>query len=1125
MHSKYDIVLWRAEKYIGFMFDQSVDGFDQETSDVASEYAALSDPNAGNAAGVYGWRDQTTIPGVAMSDFRGGAGQRLLDSQNASASAFYDSAFVDCRVEGEVSIAPAMMFIPLADYNERDRITEAIAYEVNSQWVTRLFMSCESPDCVRFLETGEVVAAADYAADATTIGYKATSEEHVEAFRLPRSGDYLYNTATGEIMKVTSAPSGTTTISFTVDRSQSQVMGEVDPTTGQPAPVVAPIAGPDTALVDSVTGASLRTGAWEGDVLRFFGLRNAAFDYTAVADSGVGVSVIAANLDPVTVTSMVGDGHSLYVAMSDDSGLGAIWKYDPRAFGASDTHGNAGPGTLRLWGNSNDAAMAPIAGVRALCFAGGFLYYSTNNSAGFIADDVALSAPVRTAHQLSAETVTSEGDTVATTGKGYTVQPLVNTVGLVANGVWVFWVTSGGSRSRIYKLQAPSGFQLVATFPKGFTATCAESAFGNVYVGGYYRTRNMKNGDKTAADFTYEGAVYILKDTTLERLFTLNQAKRRKTYSNPASPVILDNRVKGITATSDQLIVSTPAQVYAFNVTTGGYWHMYDLPDARSTTGRGPTGGGVRPTPDVWQVAMDMAPFSAFDGTGGHTRASANMSLVRESVVAGSFFLNGAAVTNAYYTQNGGGRFSGPSAVSKNWAFSRWRHNAFAGGNYKYANGSMRFAKYSRVQNTRDVGTKAVTIQGSAAELIVASNQYEARLAIQGVKRSDGYWDAYIHVLRWNGSWWDDWVAGAQLGVMGPFSPWVVYTDLQRGGIEEATTIPGYEFGLQVGPNTVDVFLKLNAESWPAYDGAVQWLGSYPVGWFRPNPDGAARVDYSFGMQYPTHAEGDLSVGGATTFAALVDTVSAVGWQEGEGIPFSYNVSDGVGALASFDGSLVVPILDYGTCISLPGQQYRGVDPAFVETSDSYQNMATVTKMYRRLETSHSKFVDAQQNLGVELYMDGNSDPSLNSDRFSSSAKNTDYFTSWDMDLNARKYHSRVYLSDGGNLRRNDERLRLNVLAMRFLPASGPTKRICVFDCTDRVEYRDGTRYDVDAQQAIDFIRAAKRNSAIVTVERSLEESFDAFVESYQIKDVKQDEDTISGRQAQMQVTFRVIVE
>ena len=109
MHSKYDIVLWRIEQYIGFMFDQSVDGFDQETSDVASEYAALSDPNAGNAAGVYGWRDQTTIPGVAMSDFRGGAGQRLLDSQNASASAFYDSAFVDCRVEGEVSIAPSMM--------------------------------------------------------------------------------------------------------------------------------------------------------------------------------------------------------------------------------------------------------------------------------------------------------------------------------------------------------------------------------------------------------------------------------------------------------------------------------------------------------------------------------------------------------------------------------------------------------------------------------------------------------------------------------------------------------------------------------------------------------------------------------------------------------------------------------------------------------------------------------------------------------------------------------------------------------------------------------------------------------------------------------------------------------
>ena len=1108
MHAKYDIVLWRNGEYIGFMFDQSVDGFDQETSDVASEYAALSDPNAGNAAGVYGWRDQTTIPGVAMSDFRGGAGQRLLDSQNAGANAFYDSAFVDCRVEGELSLAPSMLFVPLADYNERDRITEAIAYEVNSQWITRLFMSCETPDSIRFLEVGEVVAADDYTSTATSIGYTDPTEENIEAFRLPKAADFMYNTATGEVIKVMSDPVSSSGVStFDVSRSQTAVMGEVDGT-GAPSPIVSAIEA--------------------GDVLRFFGLRVVTFDYSVVAESGLAVTTLTEETSPVSVTSMVGDGHSLYVSMSDDSGLGVIWKYDPRAWGVADSHGNSGPGTLRLWGNSTDSKMAPIAGIRALCFAGGMLYFATNTVAGFIADDVAATTPARTAYRLSADAVVTEGDVPSEEGKGETLQPLVNTVGLVANNVWVYWVTSGGSRSRVYRLQAPSGFQLVATFPKGFTATCAESAFGNVYVGGYYRSRNMKNGDKTMADYTYEGAVYILKDTTLERLFTLKQAKRRKTYSDPNSPVILDNRVKGITATSDQLIVSTPTQVYVFNVTTGGYWHMYDLPDASKHTARGPTGGGVRPTPDVWQSDNNFAPFTQFDTT-AHRRASTKMTLVRESAVAanGSFFVDGSTVTGGYFRSKGNVAYNGPYAVGKNWNFSRWRHNAFSGGNYKYAYGSMRFARFHRADQPSNQFTNAlpVTIQACAAELIVASYQYEGRIAIQGVKRPDGYYDTYVHLLRWNGTWWSDCAVGDRLATFGPFAPWIGW-DPKKPTCDDIT-IPGWEFGMQVGPNTVDVFMQLNSESFGAgNEGVKQWLGSYPIAGFRPNGDNAARVDYSFGQQYPTQAETDVSARGATAFQALVDTVSAGGWQEGEGIPFSYNVSDGVGAVASFDGALVVPILNYGTCISLPGQQYRGLDPAFIETSESYQNMATVTKMYRRLETSHSKFVDLQQKLGVELYMDGNADPSLITDSQQELAKDVgDYFTSWDMDLNARKYHARLYLSDSGHLRRDDERLRLNVLAMRFLPASGPTKRICVFDCTDHVECRDGTRYDVDAQLAIDFIRQAKRNSAIVTVERSLNESFDAFVESYQIKDVKQDEDTVSGRQAQIQVTFRVIVE
>ena len=1123
-HTKYDIVLWKDDQYVGFMFDMTQDGFDQETSDVASEYAALSDPNAGNAAGVYGWRDQTTIPGVAMSDFRGGGGQRVLDSQNAAANAFFDSAFVDCRIEGEATIAPAMLFLPLADSNERDRVTEGIAYETASNYVTRIFMSCEDPSCVRFLEVGEFTALADRNSTDTGLSYTNAAPwlpedvARVGSFRMVSAGDFLYNTATGEIMKVSGAPSlGSGVRTVPVTRSQTAVMGEYD-SDGQPLPV--------TAAIEA------------GDIIRWFGLRTIAHDYASLATAGWDVSLTTTNTAPKAVTSMVTDSHHLFVSKSDTNIDGIIWQYDPRNFGSSDQYGYSGPGTMRVWANVANSAMTSIGGIRALCFAGGLLYFSTNTLAGFIADDATTNK--RTAYQLSADAVVG----AANTDRGGTLQPEVRTVGLVASDVWVYWVTTGGSRSRVYRLQAPSGFQLVANFPKGFTATCAEAAFGNVYIGGYYRTRNMKNGDVTMADYTYEGAVYILKESTLERLFTLKQTKRRKTYSNPpTNPVILDNRIKGITATSDQLIVTTPTQVYAFNVTTGGYWHMHDLPDSSKITARGPAGGGTIVTPDVSVNDPNEAPFSHASWVVGPPvpqgsritidRTSAVLTGIRESdyTQQGPVQIQTDQYGNtSKYTGKGGTRTSLLLTTGTNFSFARFQHNALSSV-YKYAQGSMRFGRYANADELYNYYAAPSTIQGRAAELIVASYQYEARLAIEGVKRADGYWDAYIHVLRWAGDHWADWTQGDQVAQYGPFEPWLAWHTGDRGAhLYQYVTLPGYEFGLRVGPNTVDVYWILNSESWSAAEeGMAPMLGSFPVGAFRPRTDNTpvSRVDYSFGCQYPTYADANTACPGTGLFKAVVDRVSAAGWQEGSSTPYSFNVSDGVGAVASFDGALVVPILDYGTCVSLPGVQYRGNEPAFIETSDSYQNMATVTKMYRRLETSHSKFVVGEQRLLTELYMDGSPDPSLisASDATTQNVVNSgDYFTSWNININARKFHSRVYLVDNGYERQEQERLRLNVIAMRFLPASGPNRRTCIFDCTDTVECRDGTRWDMDAKTAIDFLREAKHQCYMLNVETT-DDQFVAYVENYTIKSVKQDEDTLSDRLAIVQVTFRVIVE
>lgn len=95
-----------------------------------------------------------------------------------------------------------------------------------------------------------------------------------------------------------------------------------------------------------------------------------------------------------------------------------------------------------------------------------------------------------------------------------TVNQLVNTVALVTVGQFVYWVTYGGSVSRVYVMQKdPAGsddtFQQVAQFPTGFIAKCAFGYLGTLYVGGVYDTYTANRG---------VGAIYLLSGTDMSLL-------------------------------------------------------------------------------------------------------------------------------------------------------------------------------------------------------------------------------------------------------------------------------------------------------------------------------------------------------------------------------------------------------------------------------------------------------------------------------------------------------------------------------------------------------------------------------------------------------------------------------
>lgn len=251
--------------------------------------------------------------------------------------------------------------------------------------------------------------------------------------------------------------------------------------------------------------------------------------------------------DPTgNVTALACDGEYMYAAFSGSNG---IWK---------------GKASATTWTEYADVATDDADGVVALCHCGGYLY-GTKGTTAPVASSLAYvdGTTAWTAATLSASSVIQG----------------VNTVGLVSIGPFVYWVTYGGSVTRVYAAQKGATadenvFQQVAEFPRGFIGNCAYAYLGTLYVGGYYDSYTTDRGI---------GAIYLLSgnDTSLLTMIGANPTQ--------------DWRVLFIGGYEKHLYFVANNSIYKWSLEHGGYSHVCSV------------AGGVTPAASItWKVTESM---------------------------------------------------------------------------------------------------------------------------------------------------------------------------------------------------------------------------------------------------------------------------------------------------------------------------------------------------------------------------------------------------------------------------------------------------------------------------------------------------------------------------------------
>ena len=1009
-HTKYDLELRAEDEFFGYMLDRSADAPDVAVAE--ADQAASIALSSQRAAGDYNWKDQRTMPGVAISDFRAGQGQRVLDRKDSASNAFRDGRFLNCEKEGEVSLAPGLITVINDDL-------EACVIEAGGViWGAFIPEIAAPPDetnpnTVRWLKRYTVTLTNEL----TETHYAAFDETVTDLMQV---GDILYDPENREAMQV-------------VDM------------TDDPSIEVAFNAGwfDNTASETQVHPA--------GQVLQCYGWRTVEFDFESIPQPD--------NHPPREhCRSFAFDGSYLYAAFADTSGNGSIWRV-PVAF---DIDGNL-PEASKL------ERILELGGVVDLAYGLGRLYYAQQGDSETLAGYIGYNALGTSleATQLTFDAVVGESwDTDHfEPDERKLMAPLVYSKGLVMNGTWCYWLTQSGRNSWLYRMQAPQGFELVKPFPKGFIATCLESAFDNVFTGGYYYH----------ADGTVEGVVYIVQGDTAERVVTLDD-------------FTMDNTIKGLTAVGRLIWIVTNTQVFCYNVKTAGWWHVMDLPPANPSTSIAIV------DEDLWlefdlPVGTDLEPQTAHPNEWDRIAQSTNAP-EKTAWGTGTLWHD----LNTRYSE-----YEYASDIPDDDAAARFFFPAM-----NAPTGAVPDDGYAGVVKRR------------ALEVRLQNGSREARFRVYG-RRSGKYWLSECclgsynpKTKRWN------FETKKLLAWPNFFVPYYYefYINAAGAGVLFGYKPDGYtEF---IGPlNYMNP--QSNARLKPVTGRKIRFWCGIPK-------CSDTSVKTSSGWKLET----DSDIVTNKNFRIALDEVDLITENVA---PYSTAVvSEGTGQVAELDGEVFIPIAgdetyDSKLAFTRYGETYTGT-AAFIETSDSYQGMGTAQKYYRRMELAYPVLEEGQTLTGEAIIDDAIISESADIAAEyvgEENASGSSVLTMKSINKGGIKARVKVGMQDDDHLR-GATKLRINSIGLRFLPNSSALKHVYTVACIDEIECRDGTLWDLDANDAIEFIRRLKKSGEVFKITDD-GGTYEAVVDTYQIAYDQKDEHGIGPRQGTVQFTVKVIDE
>jgi hypothetical protein len=183
------------------------------------------------------------------------------------------------------------------------------------------------------------------------------------------------------------------------------------------------------------------------------------------------------------------------------------------------------------------------------------------------------------------------------------------TFGLVAGGTFVFWGTTNGMVTKVYRARYAGGSQEdtlepVAIFPTGFVGESMFEYLGTIYVGGHYDAETKATG-RGAIYAVSAGGTYLLTDV--------------------GSDTTQAWGVTSMAAYEKSLYFLSNGHVYRWDLVHGGYTHVMDL-----------TAGQTLSVPGAWtkEWTLDAVPASpaVVTNTGTTVTYDGEMTLVQDYV-------------------------------------------------------------------------------------------------------------------------------------------------------------------------------------------------------------------------------------------------------------------------------------------------------------------------------------------------------------------------------------------------------------------------------------------------------------------------------------------------------------